>query len=389
MIFFLVNNDYQLLDARHHAGALQSQGQACTLIEIPHKLTDAAAGPQFTAKLRLDSPVKLRSPAQRWLGYCVSAREVASRLTPQATDVLFIYTEYELLNHLVARRFKRAGARVFMIEDGGAGTYIPFSLPSDEPLSVKEKIVAAMTRCVPGLHRTRFHKLNGMVFPWMEDHQLDGLCTYRPLSIVRNIPITVLHPPARKTLDVRRGCAIFLNQPLYGGYQTEDDYFLGLGQVAQALQAGFDEVLFKFHPRETTAWTERIRGFLAEHASSIKIIDDHSPIENLLDNVRPEAVASYFSTTLLNLDGTGITPIFLYHLLPDLASQTLMRQLTGLLQQWNYRFVMNWGELKSGYTSGMVTADENIRPSLHDLITAAPPNRHAPAKRFDMPDTSR
>ncbi|WP_157263629.1 polysialyltransferase family glycosyltransferase [Azohydromonas aeria] len=373
MIFFLVNNDYQLLDARHHAGALKREGLASTLIEIPHKLADAPEVAEFAARLRLASPVKLRGPARRWLGYRASAREVANRLDPQATDVLFIYTEFELLNHLVAHRFKRAGARVFIIEDGGVGTYIPFSLPSNEALSTREKIAAAMTRRLPGLRGTQFHKLNGIVFPWLADGQLDGLCTYRPLSIVRKIPVTVLAPPTRQKISPRTGCVIFLNQPLYADYQTDEGYLQGLQQIMQALQAGFDEVLFKFHPRETDEWTTRIRSTLAEQAPRVRIIEETGPVETLLESTRPEAVASFFSTTLLNLDGTGITPIFLYHLLPDLASQTLMRQLTGLLQQWNYRFVTHWEDLRSGYDSGMAAEGDGIRLNLHDLITAAPP----------------
>ena len=353
MIYFLVNNDYQLLDARHHAAELRRQGLATTLVEIPHKLSESAEKSEFDTRLRLDSPVHLQGPLRRWAGYMQAAGKVSRRLKPQAADTLFIYTEYELLNHFVAHGFKRAGARVFILEDGGVGTYIPFTLPGDEALSTREKIVAAMTRCLPGLRHTRFHKVNGIVFPWMQDHQIDGLCTYRPLSIVRDIPVTVLRAPARKKITVRPGCVIFMNQPLYDDYQTEADYFQGLRQVAHALEAGFDEVLFKFHPRETPAWTERIAKFLADQAPTVKIIQDNGPAENLLENTRPAVVASYFSTTLLNLDGTGIEPLFVYHLLPDLAPQKVMRQLTTLLNQWSYHFVSRWEDVNSGYASGM------------------------------------
>lgn len=369
MIYFLVNNDYQLFDARRHAEALCERGLTPSLVEVPHSLQEADRGQGFKSVLTLATPLRSHRWLGAWLCYFASVKEVERALRPQRDDVLFIYTEYELLNHFIVLQFKRAGARVYLLEDGGVGTYLPFSLPGDEPLSCKERVIAAMTRCLPGLGKTQFHKVNGVVFPWLEDKRLDGLCLYRPLEIVRSLPVFVLRRIRSAPVEPRRGRVIFLNERMYDDYQTAEQYLERLQSILASLAQGFDEVFFKFHPREEAEWKDRIRALLASQPPSVRIVECERAIEALVEDYRPEVIASYFSTALLNLDGTGIEPMFLYQLLPELASQKVFVQLTALLTQWNYRFVTAWGDARSGYRSGMTQGTAIKQVTVPDLVT--------------------
>lgn len=353
MIYLLVNNDYHLFDARSHARNLTAHGQPSILVEVPHALSETNRSSCFSGQISLPSPLRGRSWLSAWPRYFMAAHEVAHLIEPHADDVLFMYTEFELLNQMVALRFKRAGARVYLIEDGGVGTYIPLSLPGGETLSVKEWVVALMSRCLPGLSRTRFHKLNGVVFPWLPDSELDGVCLYRPLRIVRQLPVHVLHRARAVKVNRKSGRVVFLNECMYDNYQNEAQYLAGLLQLLSLLIQGFDEVLFKFHPRETLAWRERIRIFLGERMPTVKFVDNDRAMESLVEEFRPEVIASYFSTVLLNLEGSSIEPMFLYHLLPELSSQKVFSQLTSLLTQWQYRFVGPDIPARSGYSSGL------------------------------------
>ena len=204
MIYFLINNDYHLFDARDHAHHLMSFGLSSSLIEIPHTLNEPNRERGFTGKVSLTSPSCGRRWLNAWPRYFAAAREVDSIFEPNADDVLFMYTEYELLNHMVAVRFKRAAARVYLIEDGGVGTYLPFSLRSGEALTAKERVVALMTRCLPRLSQTSFHKLNGVVYPWLDDEYLDGVCLYRSLRIVRKVPVYILPSPSNKKIKTKQ-----------------------------------------------------------------------------------------------------------------------------------------------------------------------------------------
>lgn len=368
MIYLLVNNDYQFFDARLHAKHLKAYGLPSILVEVPHALSETDRHSDFSGQICLPSPLRGRSWLSAWPRYFMAVHEVARSIEPHADDVLFMYTEFELLNQIIALRFKRAGARVYLIEDGGVGSYIPLSLPGGETLSIKEWVVALMSRTLPGLNRTRFHKLNGVVFPWLPDSELDGVCLYRPLKIVRQIPVHVLQRTDAEEVNRKTGRVVFLNECMYDNYQSEEQYMAGLLQLLSLLLQGFDEVLFKFHPRETVVWRERIRTLLGERLPKVIFIDNDRAMESLIKEFRPEVIASYFSTVLLNLEGSSIEPMFLYHLLPELSSQKVFSQLTSLLVQWRYRFVCADVPAQSGYSSGLCQLRSLSSTTLADLV---------------------
>jgi|GEM_PF-1468130 len=370
MIYFLVNNDYQLLDARRHAGDLDRAGMACRLLQVPHALNlpDRECG--FEHSLTFPSPLTTHGWMAAWPRYFASAKAVAGNLAPLPGDVLCLYTEFELINHFIVHRFRRQGAKVFLIEDGGVGTYIPFSIGETEPLGAKEHLIAAMTRCLPGLSRTVFHKINGVVFPWVTDDHIDALLLYRPIASVRKIPSVLLRPERRPAIPVQPGKVVFLNEPIYDYYQTERQYLAGLERILDGLTRGFERVVFKFHPRETDAWIGKILA-LVDRFPAVEVFRKRQSIESLLSELRPEVLASYNSTTLLNLGGTGVEPLYLYHLFEDLAGQKVFRQMTALLSQWRYRFIPTLAEARTGYRSGLDAQGWEGGASLPEVLAKA------------------
>jgi len=367
MIYFLVNNDYQLVDARRHLAELRARGLVATLIEIPHTLNAERRGEGFERVVTLPTPLRGQRWVKAWRGCFGAPSRIAAALQPTAADVLFFYTEYELLNHMAALRFKAAGARIFLLEDGGFATYVPFSVAAEEAMTLKERIIAAMTRRLPGLRGTRFHKINGQVYPWLPDRVIDAVGVYRAITPIRDLKIRLLRRQARPAVAPHKGRVIFLNQPMYDHYQTDDQYLAGLDRLVGALCKGFHEVLFKFHPRESPAWRERIGALLAQRHLRVRILEDDRPFEQLATAYVPEALASYFSTALLNLDVTGIEPLYLYHLLPEVAEQPVFAQATLLLQRWGYRFAPSIDDVRSGFSSGLEDEGEAGRESVADI----------------------
>lgn len=353
MIHFLVNNDYQLLDANRHAAAVRAKGMAATLIVVPHALQCAPPEGLYDAVVRLDSPIKGRRWPAAWLRYRRAGSDVA-RLRPHAGDVLALYTEYELLNHLIIKRFRAAGAKVVLIEDGGVGTYLPFSDLPGQALTARERLMALSVKCLPGLADTRFKKMNGVLFPWCPDEEIDLLCVYRQFTPARRIrSITIEGEAAAFNASLVVGRVVFLNEAIYDHYQGAEAYLRDLDRILTALCEGYEDVLFKFHPRETPAWRERIAASVLKRHPRVTVIEENVPFELLLETYAPEALASYFSTPLLNLSGTGIEPLFLYHLLEDLREQPVFAQLTALLKQWHYRFAPDWAAARRGYQGHM------------------------------------
>lgn len=379
-VFFLVNNDYQLINASRHATDLRSEGYTVSLLQVPHSLKCEPAAGIYDRIFSFKSPVVGRRWLAAWMQYFAVPAQIAA-LHPCADDVLILYTEYELLNHIILQKFSSVGANVVLIEDGGVGTYITFSKMPNEAMSLKERLIALSVRCLPGLADTQFKKINGALYTWRPDAQIDLLCVYRQFASARCIPMVTIRDNTKDfTVTPVTGRVVFLNEPIYDHYQDDEAYLSGLENIIKALTAGYQEVYFKFHPRETQAWRDRIKGQVLRKYSSLQIIERDSPFEMLLGDYAPEALASYFSTPLLNLSGTGVEPLFVYHLLDDLRNQPAFLQLTTLLRQWNYRFARDWGEVRAGYVS-------SIQYHAHDFVL--PSLSEALGKRFGIKPTIR
>lgn len=352
MIYFLVNNDYQYLEAERLVQELRLEDQSCSIIAVPHTLTRAFDTSLFEAIITLETPARLRWP-QAWLRYLVIRKTVHQALSIAKSDTLFLFTEFELLNQLVAIHFKDQGARTYLIEDGGVGTYIPLAIKHPQPYSRKDYVYQWMVRRIPRLHRTQFTKFDGVNFPMLDDAYLDGICLYRNMSINRQVPVRVIQRPSQQPIEPITGRVVFLNQPLYCEHiQTEGDYERGLSQILAALSLGFKEVLFKFHPRETPEWQTLISERVLSKYPCVQSIQKKQPFELMLADLRPEAVASYNSTPLLNLAGTGVQPLFVYHLLEDLRHAPSFDTMHTLLDAWGYKFAASWQEVASGYSAG-------------------------------------
>lgn len=369
MIYFLVNNDYHLIDTQMHANQFRKLNLPCALIRVPHALKLPTRANLFASETTISSPITSHRWTAAWWRYFVVHRELKKKITPTSFDTLIAYTEYELINHFLINQFKTAGARVLLLEDGGLGTYLPFSQKAAEKLKIKEQLIALMTRMLPGLRDTTFHKVNGAVFPWRPDGMIDALCVYRQLDICRSIPLHVVERiEIPGIVATKPGRVLFLNEDIYNYYQSEDAYLTGLSHILRGLCNGFSEVLFKFHPRENDSWKNRIKSLIAEDTPKVKIIDRTAPAEQILHELAPEALASYFATPLLNLEGTGIQPLYIYHLIPDLKDQPMFRQLTKLLDGWNYHFAPTWQEVRSGYQSGLKFSSNQNNIALQTIV---------------------
>lgn len=367
-IYFLVNNDYQYLEAERLARELRAAGRRTALIAIPHTLTLSLDPALFDSLITLPTPA--HQPWRRaWPRYLRAKNRLRVVLPATSEDTLLLFTEYELLNQLVAITFKERSASVYLIEDGGVGTYIPLTLKQPEPYTWKNRVLQASICAIPGLRRTKFTKFDGIVFPMMDDRYLDGVYLYRRMAITRDVPVSILSRPSLPPVATKTGRVVFLNQPLYSEHiQTETDYASGLRQIIVALTTGFPEVLFKFHPREPAEARARIKSQVLDAFPVLRIVEGNQPFEAMLTTLRPEAVASYNSTPLLNLCGTGIQPLFLYHLLPDLRRAPSFDAMHTLLKAWGYQFAADWDEVASGYRAGEHFDDVSAATPLAQLL---------------------
>lgn len=368
MIYFMVNNNHQYIDFNNHL--LELKEREVILIKIPYAL-DECEDKDVQTVLRYSRPSRSGFVPQV-LNFLTMIRRIHQDIVPAKKDVLFFYTEYEILNQYVATLFKQAGARIYLIEDGGFGTYVPFRKLDSEALNVKERVKQAIYRLLPGLSKIRLHKLNGHIFPWMPDAGIDGVCLYKQVLLKRAIPTRMLQRPSQAMISTIPGRVLFLNEPIYDAYQNTVEYINGLEQFIFELCAGFSEVLFKFHPRETVGWRQRIRDQVLIRFPQIIVIEENAAIEILAETYRPSVAASYFCSALQSLSDRGIEPLYLYHLIPDLRIQPVFQEVTSILEDLNYNFVSSLTGINAFYSSGLLHKPSGIKHvKLVDIVDHA------------------
>jgi len=369
MIFFLINNSYQLYDAKLHTSLTQTNKQRVDLIVIEHSISDpdysnfgkVVEFPRFSYKSPIKSLIQSRH----------IKKKIDSDIAPTKNDVLFLYTEHDPFNQLVAILFKKSGAKVFLVEDGGFASYVPLCSERSESLSLKEKLKATIMRGLPELRNSRFYKVNGIPFPQMSEEYLDGVCLYRNARLHRKVKSFLVRRPVCNKIEKTNGSLIFLNEKIYGLYQAEESYMYYLDIILQELCSRFDIVYFKFHPRENDAHIQKISLKVLSKYPTIKIILEKKAIEELVYIYRPSHAASYFSAALLNLMDYGIEPLFVYPFVPPLVEQPSFKIVTMLLENWGYNFPSEFADMAPNFESGLSYGEGQLsRPSLLDLASS-------------------
>lgn len=358
MIYFVINNNYQYYDFEAHLASLSKE--EVVLIEIPHTL-DQRQHAGYAASYRY-CPIFGQGLVKGLRSAWQLSGRIAREIKPGANDVCFIYSEYEILNQCVASAFRAAGARIYLIEDGGLGTYIPFRVLESEPLTFKQKLQSLVYRKIYRMPELRVQKISGVQFYWMPDNWMTGSCLYYPVALRRSIPRILLQRPSMAKIRVDPNTAVFLNEPIYQHYQGTDKYLAGLKLILGGICGRFEKVLFKYHPRESAEWRESIRREVLSQFPNLSLIDEQIGIELLIDRYRPAVAASYFCSALFNIAHRGVEPIYLYHLIPDMACQKIFMETTEILKELNYDFIASFDDIDANYRSGISAGSDGEPP---------------------------
>lgn len=363
MIYFLVNNNFHLIDAEQNLKNLKNYPTA--LISIPYKLT---VSPTHAFDLKMEFPKLIGGITDYF--YLVRTfllhKKVKKELgNIQSNDVLIFYTEYEYLTHFIVNLFKEKGAKVILIEEGLL-TYETFTSISDSKLNIKEKILRWYLKYVLGYFRTKIVKISNRVVTQLEDNQIDILLLYKKIDIKRNILIGQLATEKKEFINVSDNSALFLNEPMYLVYTTLEEYLDIIDHVLANLVANFEFVYFKFHPREKERDREIIQKNIKKHPS-VKVIEDDNPVELIINQVGAKYVVSFAAQTLLYLSNSNNIPIYTFHLYPKLMKNQVLQHDKQILEDIGYTFMRDWQEIKNK-DIGFKAQPEQINKTLQDYL---------------------
>ena len=370
MIYFLVNNNYHMLDVFEHCKNIKKYDKS--LIQVPHTLSVLESDENFTNVLTYNTPF---SDIKSYLNiFRIRKTEslIKKTLIVNPNDILFVYTEYEVLNQYIINIFKKAGAKVYVIEDGGLPTYLTYGVRNDSALPFKQKIKIFCLKHILGYRFVEYLYYNKIVFPQINEKYIDGVILYLDVNIIRNIKKYVIKKNTKKLkLDTNK--AVYLNEKMYTAYCSLEEYIQILDNILLNMSQKFEKVYFKFHPRETEE-NKRLQIEIILRYKNVIIIQENTPIENLLEKYDARYVFSFMSAALLNVNSLGAIPVYIYHLYNKMSENNVFKQIDLILKQASYKFLdsyKNIGEV--GFTSTLNDCKhENLNHLLERLINENP-----------------
>lgn len=357
MIYFLINNTFHLQTVNAVIGDLARKKLG--LIQVPYSLTPVVNDKRFefiTSLERLtytkdylaDWPKKLL-PGLRLNRKKISLAKKAIR--PAKDDILFVFTEEELLNLILVKRFKNAGAKIYLIEDGIAA-YVYYAINSD-PISKRARLLMYIIRLIYGLKGYYPFVIKGYFCPRISDAYYSGICYFFPIQITRNFHVfQIKKNVAKKTLSANRN-GLFLTQPIYTVYLTVEEYIFNLNTIISTIHSNFEKLYIKFHPDEVKSGLFlEIKKHIGPKENLV-YLESTSNIEELISDIDINHVVSYNSSALMNLAFCGVEPVYMYHLY-DFLQDNSTRELTKYLKTLNYNFPLSLEDVTPDFRSGII-----------------------------------
>lgn len=372
-IYFIVNNDYQVKEVLDLIG-WNKTAYRIVFIKVPHSLKHTLLPesvdhsvefvPYYQGLKSLVNFVKINSIHAR-------IKKFFKEVTPN--DFLFVFTEYEILNQYLISTFAKRTKNIFMLEDGVATVALYSDMNKlSYPLSFKYRLIKFLLASVYGYPSINFLSDKKNFFPIMSDTYFKGICLYFNVHIDRNIQPYLIEKGSKELIEqLDKDSVIFLNEDIYSFYSTYEEYETFLTSILVQLKNGFEKVYFKFHPRETQEYRDRIARTITQ-IGGIQIILNNDIIEHTISQYRTKYSVAFSSAGCINLFYNGVEPIYLYQLIGFMNSNPIFEGFTMYLNQINYHFIKDLNELNSTYTSGItIPADamnlfELIEENLND-----------------------
>ena len=342
MIYFLINNNFHLIDAEKHLEDLKESKTA--LIKIPHKLTITSQH-VFDREMEFPNLITNLKDHFNLLRIFSIHRKIRSELKNiQPNDILLFYTEYEFLTHYIINIFKKKKAKVILIEEGFP-TYITFSSLPDTNLPLKKKFLNTYLKYILGYRYSKMVSLSDRPTSIIDDKQIDKILLYTKINIKRNIETGFLSTKQILFDSPREDTVLFLNEGLYGFYVSMEIYLDMIDDILKKLSSHFEHIYFKFHPREKDKDKILTETIIKKYPKT-KIITDNTPVELMINEIGAKYITSFSSQTLLYLSNSNCFLLYIFHLYPELMKHKGYMSIKNMLDQMNYNFMNDWSEIK-------------------------------------------
>jgi len=343
--------------------AKQLTGYKCGLIQVPYSLNVISNSDLFSSIFHFNKipSLSFKHPHQ----LIKAKRNVNELIKPAKNDILLVHVERDLINQYIIQLFHGVRAKIYLLEDGIA-TMCHFNMVFRKP-SLVNRIKNVILKKIFKFSHTKIGLYGYETLHIMDDYLFDGLIVNHGNIINRNIPLFKLSPLVDPINIKYEEGALFLNQPMYLGYNKENEYLHYLNNVL-TISPKFDPFYFKFHPSESNCVKAAITKLIGERYSNIIIIHENNIAENLMSKYAVKYLITFNSTAALNLIGSGVVPIFLNSLFNNTFPHQSLVAFNQFLKSIKCLFPLNLSEVRPGFCAlNNSNLNENTK-SIHEIL---------------------
>jgi hypothetical protein len=305
-VFFVVNNDYQGIDAREHMVCLAAKGRDSKIIGVPHRLREINVDFKVNAIFR---------GYRRWLspftslGLLLQLRWIRRHF--KAGDSLIVYSEYEPINAMLAFLMKGNGGAVYLMEDGGFATYTRLMDRDVKPSSrYSDKLCAGVISALGFPNIFRWVVYGDRIQGRISERLIDSVLLYRKVANQTRIDSRYIqYETSALTSDSSLvSNVLYLGQDLYNAYMSLEEYTSYLTSIFGYLSLQDWTITYKPHPRENIKIAKEIAIGLD---FKVHFLESAKAIENIINEYQFDLVLSHSSSACLALNLKGISTGFM------------------------------------------------------------------------------
>ena len=353
MVYFLVNNDFHLYDVKKIASELGYEN--CSLISVPYRMQIPDDMPFVRSYVYKRCEFLFRQGVTKLKQlFCVHKDNIAKRkqisnLKFNKNDILFVFTECELMNMFIIDKMYRSGGKIYLLEDGIA-PYVYYTKCSDTPPR-RWKLLKYLYTVLYGIKGFLPYFSGTYMYAMMSDKYFSGACLKWDVTLKRNIKCILLkNMEDNHLVESDKQSVFFLTQPIMQG-NPEVRKKINQKCIEYCLQ-NFKHVYVKCHPEEIVSGYYNEIIALCNEYEHVEYVNSTEVAENLIDYYNVGFAASLYSSTLNKLALKGIEPIYMYQFFSELKG--LQGLLDDYLKSINYNFILDYRQIGPNYKSGLI-----------------------------------
>ena len=326
MIYFIVNNDFHVDHIEYYTKQLNHEDM--TIIRIPYALNKDCLNITENV-MTFHTPFRRTGLIKRIYSSYRIKKRIKKTLIFNEKDKIVLLTEYDPLTQYIVYLAKEKRAITILLQEG-ISTYCTNVLANKSKFSLWEKMKLITFKKLYGFSYFKQVKYGARIFPQMDDVYIDKIILYFNMRSDRDIEKIVLNSPYERLENLDARVALFLNQPIYGLYLSQEKYFDILNSEILEILNNFKKVIFKFHPHDQEDIKKKIRLLFIE--KNIVFSEGHLTLEETMKNYKPLNVFSFFSDSLLRLKLQGCNVHYLFTEHKELVEDPILKNIQSFIE---------------------------------------------------------